>query len=88
MVAEQKIQVKQNAVLVVSIGTFLTVVSAVFYIGRQFERAESRLEATVTAVEFHRWERQTERINDGWRGAGIIDLHETTIKSFKEKNNE
>ena len=85
MVAEQKIQVKQNAVLVVSLGTFLTVVTSVFYFGRQFERAETRLMNSITAIEFHRWERKTEAINSGWRGGGMLDLHETETRKGIEQ---
>src|SRR6185436_7138302 len=75
MTYEQRVQIKQNALVVISLGTLITLAAGIFYIGQQFERTNSRINSAVTSKEFSRWERSTERLNGTWRGAGIEDYH-------------
>jgi hypothetical protein len=74
MPPDQRIQIKQNTILIFSVSTFLTVAGAIFWLGQQFEATKARLENTVTIYELDRWERQTQRLNAGWIGAGVLDL--------------
>jgi len=73
MPPEQRVVLKQNTILAFTVGTFLTVVGAVFWFGQQFERTRVKIDNAVSIYEFDRWERRTEKSNAGWYGAGMLE---------------
>jgi hypothetical protein len=77
MPPDQRIQIKQNTILIFSVSTFLTVVSAVFWFGQQFEKTRTKIDNAVSVYEMDRWERKAQRLNAGWIGPGILDLRGT-----------
>jgi hypothetical protein len=77
MPPDQRIQIKQNTILIFSVSTFLALAGAIFWLGQEFNATKTRLENTVTIYEMDRWERQTQRLNAGWIGAGALDLRQS-----------
>lgn len=78
MAPEQKIHVKQNTILVFTVGTFLTVIASVFWFGRQIERAHAKIESSISANQMTSWEYKAERLNPGWTSPSIMDIRERT----------
>lgn len=74
MPPDQRIQIKQNTILIFSASTFITVVGAVFWFGQQWERTRVKIDNAVSVYELDRWERKASRINAGWIYPGILDM--------------
>lgn len=74
MTSEQKIYLKQNTILAFTVGTFLTVIGAVFWFGREIERASAKINNAVSVHEMTSWEYKAERLNPGWTAPAIIDI--------------
>jgi hypothetical protein len=76
MTEQRKIELKTNAMLAMSIGTFLTVVGGVYVLGQRSQQLSSYLGQTVQVRDMRYWINETVARCPEWKPADFEAIHE------------